>query len=805
MKAFCNTIAQLLKKLPALSLSFIFVFVFSAALACGPGLFEDDARFCLFRPSTINYPQLSAMQYSQKLFHYFNPEDFESENTINCKKWQQVTGKTVSYNDIFNLQYHTSPDSFLAAYQAQKWENFNGNSFVKWLAAKKNRRFLEYFAIAKAIEKTQTITNEGWGYYFHSVETNALDSLKQVCYTRYKKKLPAFLRLRYGFQFLKCAYYAVDPNDQPKIDEVFKTLAAGSSITSQWAYIYYALLQQDNLQQAHYLVKAFDICDAKKYRAFSLLSVATLDTLASTTGDHYIRVMARAIAAMKNPGRSLQDIQFVFDNDPANKYLPLLITREINKLEDWLYSPEVLYFQPFLAENYFTTTVDDPVRYNFEYDKKYLEEFLEQLLRIQRFKSTTFLNIAVAHLYNMSHQHSSARDILFNMEEPVVKEERISFLLEKLFTIVNSKPIQADEVKNEIVALVEKLGKLDDAGKPSSPYYSYPEGGISSVLLYLSRKYQALGQTVIAGLLYEKAGIRTNEYIYPPYGESNFYGFISYFEKYAGPEDMDELLKLKHKTNKTPFEQMIIPAIWGQDEIYYDLKGTLHIRRSDFASAMEAFRKLPDNFWDTAYEFKAYLPLTSVSDVEQIISFPIGNQKKYTAASKKQVVADVLQIETLLQQAKTNQQKALYTLWLANARFNISYFGKAWMLYAYGKTSSEPSVPGDSYHFAYYYINPNNTNNTENYYYLKDARRLYEQALQLAKGDNELSARCLLMLSVCDEYQHAFDPAESNSVITGSYRSPFKKKLGRLYGKTKFFETVAVSCPDIKTDAIGSR
>ncbi len=164
MNTFCNTMIQLLKKLPAISLSFILVFVFSTALACGPGLFEDDARFCLFRPSTINYPQLSAMQYSQKLFHYFNREDFESENTINCKEWQQVTGQTVSYNDIFNLQYHTSPDSFLTAYQSQKWENFNGNSFVKWLTAKRNRRSLEYFATAKAIERTPGLARPVRGF-----------------------------------------------------------------------------------------------------------------------------------------------------------------------------------------------------------------------------------------------------------------------------------------------------------------------------------------------------------------------------------------------------------------------------------------------------------------------------------------------------------------------------------------------------------------------------------------------------------------------------------------------------------------
>lgn len=773
---------QLLKKLPTLSLSLIFGIISNAVFACGPGLYEDDARFCLFRPAIINYPQLNAMQYSQKLFHQFSLEDFQSENATNCREWQQLTGVQVSYDDIYALQYHTSPDSFLTAYQTKNWQHFSGNSFVKWLTNKKNKNALVYFATAKAIEKTQSITDRGWGELFYNIQAESLDSLKQVCYVAFKKKQPAFLKQRYAFQFLKAAYYTyVSTLDSSKVEEVFKTIANNKDITSQWAYIYYALLQRENLKQAYFLVKAFDNCDAKKYRAFSLLSTATLDTLEKTTNDEYVKTMARAIAAMKNPGRSLEDIRFIFNRDPGNKYLPLLITREINKLEDWLLSPEVLYFHPFL--DFSLSFSETYTKSNFNYDKKYLIELLDQLVHMQNsgFTQSSFINIAIVHLYNMNHQHDAAWELLSSMQEPTTEEERISFGLEKLFTMVNSQPILQTSVQNQMMSIIAKMPSQAD---------------MNSLLLYLSRKYQALGATVTAGLLHQKAGILTNEYIYSSSSEG-FYGFISYFEKYASPDDIDELLRLKHNKNKTAFESFITPEIWGEDEVYYDLKGTLYIRQSDFASALKVFEKLPETFWQDTYEFRSYLPMTSVSEVEREIPFSVGNKKAYTIISKKAVVKDILEIENQLKQAKSSRQKALYTFWLANTRFNLSYYGKAWMVYAYGKTAYEPSDPRDSYRFAYYYINPSKANNTDNYYYLKDSRKLYEQALELAKGDKELSAQCLTMLSICDEIQQPFSPIENNNSFNKDpYRSPFRKEL-MSYQKTKFFQQLSVSCPDL--------
>ncbi len=804
MNRLYNTMPRLLK--PSQRIKLLVCIAMACCLesiACGPGLYEDDARFCLFRPSIIQYPQLDAMQYSQRLYHPFDPDDLHSENDDNCKEWLQFTNGKVKYDHIYELQYNTPPDSFLIAYQTNNWERFKGNSFIKWLLARKNKHALEYFAVAKSIEKTQTTYRSDWGAYIYEVQSESLDSLKQICYDRSQKKLPAFLKHRYAFQYLKSAYYSTNSeHEQTTIQEVFQYLIANSnSITTQWSYIYYALLQTNNQQQAHYLVQAFDKCDAKKYRAFSLLSASTLDTLGKTTDDAYIRVMARAIAAMKHPGRSLEDIRFVYEADPDNKYLPLLITREINKLEDWLYSPEVLYFSPFLQNNWLHTTTDEwYARHNIEFDKKYLRELLILLQHMQQtgFARKNFLLLSIAHLHNMLHEHLHAESILSSMETPSEDEEKASFLLEQLFTFINTQPLMEEGTQQQAALLINEMEAIN-SGRKNKHTDTY-QHELGNMLLYLSRKYQAAGATVVAGLLYDKASVMTNEYIYPARNEDGFYGFIAYFEKYAHTDDIDALLALKHKQNKTSFEQFITPPIWGSDNIYLDLKGTLHFRKGDFKQALKVFENLPEDFWQHTYAFADYLPLTSVSEVEKEIPVSVGNKKTYSIASKKQIVEDILGIQQQLNASATNREKALYTFWLANARFNISYFGKAWMAYAYGKTSREPNTDSrDMHRFAYYYINPNKTNDVSNYYYLKEARKLYEQALQLAGNDRELQAQCLMMLGICDEYQHVFDPPANTGFVNGpSYRSLHFTALNKLYSKTKFFEAVAVSCPDIK-------
>ncbi len=105
-------------------------------------------------------------------------------------------------------------------------------------------------------------------------------------------------------------------------------------------------------------------------------------------------------------------------------------------------------------------------------------------------------------------------------------------------------------------------------------YTNKNDACLSELFILLSHCFEKKGNTVIAGLLYNKANITINRYD-GGYRDSVFYRNIAYFDRAANPADIDTLLALKHKKNKTPFEQILSPRLWGSDDQYNDLKGTI--------------------------------------------------------------------------------------------------------------------------------------------------------------------------------------------------------------------------------------
>src|SRR5690606_17820665 len=111
-----------------------------------------------------------------------------------------------------------------------------------------------------------------------------MDSLAAEGRRFLKKEKDPFLKSRYAFQFVKCAYYAGfysgDKSGNKEAVKVFdRYLSESRSIVGSWAWIYYADLQEDRLTRTRYFLEAFERSDEKKVRAFQLLSTAELDTL----------------------------------------------------------------------------------------------------------------------------------------------------------------------------------------------------------------------------------------------------------------------------------------------------------------------------------------------------------------------------------------------------------------------------------------------------------------------------------------------------------------------------------------------
>lgn len=816
-----------------------------SARACGPMLYSEEARFSLFQPTTMNLPTLLPFQYTHDSRIKFEIPAPPDDRVRNIQEWLRFGKDQFDSMDVWMLQYHTDPDSFQQALSGKGGGALKENSFMQWLLKKKNRKALHYFSYAKKVEGAQNPYWENqWDQLFRDEIAGAMDSLAAEGHRLLRKEKDPFLKSRYAFQFVKCAYYAGfyggDRGRKAEALQVFdRHLSDNSSIVGQWAWIYYADLQEDPLTRTRYFLEAFERSDEKKLRAFQLLSGADLDTLLSVEKDPALRAMALSLLLMKTDAPGLPLLQEVYRLQPGHPYLPLLISREINKLEDWLWSPEILGFQPnqrldqYYAEYYRLpenqrTPYEQIARQQWTKDRENLDQLLHFLLgqynrggqnedgrqpdgREQHNDANRHLNgflpVAIAHLYNMTDRHQEAAAMLDRIPTDIQPQVKLQYYYEQIIAQLYEEDAAGGSVdKASLAKLLQDLQtlQLKFSVQSANGYSVNRNNKLPELYAYLGRHFLEKGDALSGCLLLQKSDLLQNEYAYKPY-DSTSYGGLAFLEKYASPEDLDAVISLKHNRSKSLFEQLISPEIWLTDGMYLDLKGTLLLRSEQYEAAYAVFERMEDNFWETTYAFADYLPHSTVTDLGRIFPVPSGTGRHYGQLGKKAVLEEILALKNAWQHSTDLTEKAKAGFHLANALYNISYYGKAWMVSAYGQSSSGPyskrSPYMSNYKWVYYYMPETGYSRPDNYYGLKHAIKVYQEVAAIEAADRETRAGATLMLAFCDrlskgyfEENHASVSGDSEHPIPAS---PYLNRFKRNYADTRMYSAARTHCPDL--------
>lgn len=827
--------------------------------ACGPMLYTDEARFSLFRKETIGDVSLDPFHYSHNYYSGFNASTFQTERTQNIEEWVNYGEKKFSRKSTELLQYHTSPDSFLRAYNSKDFSNFEGNDFMEFLLEKKNDDVLAYFSFAKQVESAQQADEENmisWQYYENDeskFQPLAFKTLMAAAEQKLKeKRLPTFLKERYAFQYLKCAYYDYLYNENKKLSQAAtkvyeKYLASSTSVVAQWSLIYFAALQSNKTEKIKYLLQAFDKSADKRFRAFTLLKAETndLNSFYHAFKEPYYQNLIDVISAIKNTGPALEQIKWLYQTDKNSPYLQLLMTREINKLEDWIWSNPMLKFYPALRlnkweENHWNnflskiegvpgqTWVDSSYAFyaedNLKKDVKYLQaviSFFQSMNFGDDIKKNNFKDITLIHLFNLSGDYAQAENMMKGLNKSQTNEALVQINIERIILIPQIYDVKLQKTKDFIAMAMfdieQNLPKtdLEKCYGTQKEYYQGPEGeSLESnspgnidpqIFVYLGRTYLDKGERMIGAMLLQKSGVQNNEYAYQYSDEdSNAYAGLGYLDNYCTPEDIDRLLALKKKQYPNKFESYTIPLKWSSDNAYLDLKGTLQLRAGDYEAAVATFSQLPENYWAESPTFSEYLPKYKLAFVQPLQVDELNSKEAYPIKSKKLIAQDLMQLQQDTALAKGNTAKALAYLKYANALFNISYYGKAWMAYAYGKSVTEVDARWQqkgNYDWTCYYIQPSPQNNTKNYYELENAMNAYQTAMQYAPK-SEVGAQAAMMLSYCDvatgEYKNNIQNPYFYTYSWKAGKSKYLDELKQAYKQTKTYQLNATKCPDIR-------
>lgn len=754
----------------SLIISLMSFFFASSSLACGWSEYEETVRLALFKAEIKGFYSLRPFIYCANHVNtnVSDPDGLDQQK--NCQEWQEKVGKSVSVEDINQILYKTEPELFECAYQENSLtETFEENAFATFLSKTENKAFLEYLVFAKMLEYKYSSGNgsrdwESWEETETSISTEK-EIAKRVLQarTQIENISDNFLKTRYAFLIMREFYQNEEYVTSLEWNEKYFGNTENQSIINKWALFFkgFCLDKTNRKAEANYHYSlAFAQCYNKKfvsYEYFNKEADITQNAL-SFAKNKTEKANLLALSIINTPSPQLKMLEKIAELDLQSPYLAFLVGREINKLEDWIFTPTFTEYPPSvqLTENsnydkwdtYHKTATEKNYLKDIAYLNK-LKAFLQKIYPKMQGENHDFYAMAIAHLCFISDKVDEGKTFLNQISTHAPAQVLAQKNLD--LALILLKEADISQVKTK-----ESLGiYLNELAKSSQKNYEINKQ-IYSLVRIISAEYKKKGDIVTAGLLLmwgEKAKSKYEQVRYE-YGDSEYYGgadyaLIAYFDLYADIRDMNQLLELLQKKpkNRTNFEKFLCAQNLPSVNFCKDLKGTIAFRNNNWELAHHTFSQIPDTFWQKFYAYKDFL--NEDPFVPKAWQYTSGYTRKFDYKfNKTDFLAELLRLR---KEAMGNYQKAAENyIKLGHALYNCSFWGNSWMMTMYGQSSSNPYYEFDYVAYTFGSMKEKlNSAQCENYLKCSEAKKYYQLALSCAKND-EQKAMANFMTHICE-------------------------------------------------------
>jgi hypothetical protein len=745
------------------------------AKACGFYETEADYRAMMFRASLPGMKSMRPFLYTMNHL-YDDPLDTDlqqNDRYRNCAEWQAACDPSVTIEDIYQIQYNTDGNLFVKVYKDNSWEeNFANNTLVKFLIKKNNKDLLDYLLFAKKMELTEVggaSRFEEWnsrliyGDYSFYEEPEELTGtsirkekvkLRELAWENLKKATTVFLQQRYAFQVCRLQYQLSSVNPEIATADVFGKYFGNiqpDNLMSIWAGLFQAMtISPTQNDRYRYLIRVFANSDEKKFRCVQVFDdLYDADSLSRSE-----RSMATVMVSVKNPGRALDQIHEAYTLDPANPFLPFLVMREINKLEDWLITPlfygkysitnsdpfQCAYLNPWVEEykkEHPEEENDDEMGEKLQLenqiaDQAYLlqlKSLLKELRSQSKGETKDFYSIALAHLSLLEENTGDARKYLSMVSPNANVSIQLQKNLETIWLAIKTQDINSSAFKKIFLQNIADLERI------STPNYDSRQM-LYTLTLSLANEYLKKDNRLYGNLMRLKSDLYHYESWYSEYRVGDSYTTLEYFDNNATIQDMDKLLALLEKKNQTAFEQYLCDQPLSSINAYKDLKGTIAFRNNDLPLAYAVFASMPADYWQSDhFSFASYL--NEDPFIPKGLRANIYRKYDY-AFNKAGFVKELMDLQKQTIENQTHRSDAYRRL--GDAYFNTSYWGNAWMMTRYGASITD----------LYYSKTECLPLWMRNYMTADIARTYYEKALHAAENDEQRAYASVMLYYIYD-------------------------------------------------------
>ncbi|MFB9079600.1 hypothetical protein ACFFLS_06910 [Flavobacterium procerum] len=716
---------------------------FGRIQACGYSPFGEDIRYSICKPEYFNYKHYKSFYYTAELWGYDFDEYPEKYKIVdsNILDWYNFTHKKVAIEDIeeFNFKLlftDVNPNS--------------DNKFIQYLYQNNEKEAIKYLKIAKGCELTND-ADDAWERN-ETVNNGRRARLlnKMLRYIDEEKNL--YFKRKYAFLTIRLGHYSGNR-------EVVKDVFESNFKNTKKDYLYYWSLFFYTFTKSNpgYMVDVADLMansPEKKHASYYFFheNFKVEEALKYAKSKTDIANIY-AYASVQKRDQALDYIKEIYANSPKSEILGFLLLRELNKIEDWVYTPYYSNYSPSIDYQNFWDSEENNIstqtlRARSENDRLYAKKVLDFVNSINSSKiqnpivwKTVAINLE---FITRNYKDCLKKIALFEKE---YKTEKVFEEIEKIKALC----IMADQENGRAVI------------KPELEETILKYKADARFIFALGRELEFKGNLTdgiaLISLIEESESIDGgfNSYDVEWQGNrikssSNLKEFKRYFDYLDFVYTAKAVQKILDKTEDpglTDFQKRIYAVILKDKNSLKDLLGTKYIRESQLNNALKTFKTLDKKYWDdnyNAWERGEYgdnyvFDQNPFYDLKHTASF-IPHTEKYLV-TKLSVTEHLVKYSRLANNPKTADRSYYYFL-IANCYYNMSDYGNSWMMRRY---TSRNLYYGDEYQNESYIDEIEYRNKLK-------AIANYKLAFKNAKT-NKFKALCLRMMDFVEHQEYS--------------------------------------------------
>ncbi|MCP9751745.1 hypothetical protein [Ferruginibacter sp. HRS2-29] len=766
-------------------------------IGCGPEIDPYDYYTSFFYQHISGSNTFQPFYYTGYNFLYDENDPVQSTDVL-AKEWSAYTGAVANekdarqfvteygYKDVNNLYYHLEKAQPLKIPDSVK-----RNSMTKFFQEKKDLEALGYILFAKQVQPNVTGEFNQW----EPMKRDSVIMAKQIkgglqLYAAAKQEL---FKLKYAYQLIRLAHYSGRYEEAIRFYDAYIPQNKTESVLQPMCLALKAgaLYRTGKQKEAAYLFsKAFSENDVKRisnYLSF-FWSVDSRDNVKEYTKlckNNSEKAAMLSLFAMGNTGDQNAAIKEIYDLQPGLNMLEVLVTREVNKLEE-VYLTPLLNEQKGGKEFYYTWSSpanDSAMKVNERRVIK-LKDICLSAAKSGKTSNDGLFQTAAAYLSFMMRDYSGATSVLEDAKRmkltPKVQDQ---WSLTNMLVAINRQEKIDAAFEAQILPSVKWLQQKALSDKPfKNGYYEQSQWKIfyrNLMSEIISKRYHAQGD-----LQKEVLAIGSADNIY----REREYGYnqnaLDYLRNNLVSGDVEKLYALLNSKNKTAFEDYLVRNNSLSMADVTDFAGTAFLRDRKYAEAIKWFNK---SATAKKYEIDTDPFIELLYDREERFSFETKKTTKLAFAQ------EMLRLKKLAETDKVNAAKYLYKM--ALGLYNTTYYGHAWQLVQYYRSGSDG-----------YFIPEGATGFQKEYYGCFTAHGYFKRAMQ-ESNNAEFKAKCLFMMAKCDQKvlrqpqysDFGYDKYDDYDAAAKKYYDNFRNnkyfpQFIKEYGNTKFYQEALTSC-----------